>query len=252
MKCFRSRFEPKPAPWRRIVGVNWWVVPQKRSIRSRCLSSVENFRPRNDSREPAEEVMAGLRAAPPGMAESIGLRGSSRFGEARSGRGTLQRGRRTGRGSRSMAIRITREKRFQQHADRLPTLCIDWPLTASACSNGRCGRRASTGFDRFKLPRRRSRDKPFGGAHTRHRIPSRTANCAVEPYASGGLRSIIYANVRRPQWASNAARVSRGAIAKLRINLTPSKTRCRLRYEDMIVNWEQVLRGTKVSGMNAG
>ena len=78
-------------------------------------------------------------------------------------------------------------------------------------------------------------------------IPSRTANCAAEALrVLEELRSIIHINVASDlQVGMQMLRSSlRGAIANMRTNLTEVKDPdVRLRYEDMIVSWEQVLRG---------
>jgi formiminotetrahydrofolate cyclodeaminase len=78
-------------------------------------------------------------------------------------------------------------------------------------------------------------------------IPSRTAHCAAEALrVLEELRSIIYVSVASDlnvglQMLRSALR---GAITNMRTNLLDVKdVDVRIRYEDMIVNWEQSLRG---------
>ena len=78
-------------------------------------------------------------------------------------------------------------------------------------------------------------------------IPSRTANCAAEALrVCEELRSIIHINVASDlQVGIQMLRSSlRGAIANMRTNLGAIKNPdVRMRYEDMILTWEQMLKG---------
>src|SRR5438552_3195036 len=151
-----------------------------------------------------------------------------------------------------MAIRITREKRdFQQHADRYADALDRLAPYASALlelvdADAEAYNRVLTAY---KLPKTsQDRDKAIQEALIRAtEIPSRTANCAAEALrVLESLRSIIYANVASDlQVGLQMLRSSlRGAIANMRINLTHVKDAAvRIRYEDLIVSWEQVLRG---------
>ena len=77
-------------------------------------------------------------------------------------------------------------------------------------------------------------------------IPSRTANCAAEALkVLEDLRPVIHPNVTSDlQVGFTMLRSAvRGAVANMRINLGDVKdSETRLRYEDMITEFEQVLR----------
>ena len=78
-------------------------------------------------------------------------------------------------------------------------------------------------------------------------IPSRIATCAADALqVLEELRAIIHVNVTADlQVGMQMLRSSlRGAIANMRTNLGDVKdAEVRMRYEDMIVSWEQALRG---------
>jgi formiminotetrahydrofolate cyclodeaminase len=102
----------------------------------------------------------------------------------------------------------------------------------------------------YKLPKTSSeRDGAIqNGLIRATEIPSRTANCAAEALlVLEELRPIIHINVATDlQVGMQMLRSAlRGAIANMRTNLTDIRDPdVRLRYEDMIVGWEQVLRGS--------
>src|SRR5262245_56498734 len=79
-------------------------------------------------------------------------------------------------------------------------------------------------------------------------IPARTANCAAEALGVlEPLRPIIHPNVASDlQVGMQMIRSClRGAIANKSTNLVSVKDpEIRIRYEDMITGWEQVLRGS--------
>ena len=152
-----------------------------------------------------------------------------------------------------MAIRITQEKKsFQQHADRY-TDALDRlaPYTSALLELADADSEAySRVMAAYKLPKGSAdRDKAVQDGLTRAtEIPSRTANCAAEALrVLEELRSIIHANVASDlQVGMQMLRASlRGAISNIRTNLSDIKdANVRIRYEDMIVSWEQTLRGS--------
>jgi len=152
-----------------------------------------------------------------------------------------------------MAIRITQEKKsFQQHADRYAD-ALDRlaPYTSALLELADADSEAySRVMAAYKLPKGSAdRDKAVQDGLTRAtEIPSRTANCAAEALGVlEELRSIIHANVASDlQVGMQMLRASlRGAISNIRTNLSDIKdANVRIRYEDMIVSWEQTLRGS--------
>ena len=152
-----------------------------------------------------------------------------------------------------MAIRLTRDKKnYSQHADRYAD-ALDRlaPYQAALLELIDAD---SAAFDEvmaaYKLPkdspnRERAIQDALGRATE---IPSRTANCSAEALrVMEDLRPVIHPNVMSDlQVGLYMLRCGlRGAIANMRINLNDVKDPdVRLRYEDMIVSWEQVLRGT--------
>ncbi|HYR86671.1 MAG TPA: glutamate formimidoyltransferase [Terriglobia bacterium] len=234
-----------------IVG----LVPQKALDQvAVAFLRVEDFRPEMILENRLEEVMAGVRTAPPGMAESIrAFVDRVASAEPVPGGGSVAAlAGALGAALGQMAIRITREKKdFQRHADRYSD-ALD-RLAPYAAALLELVDADAEAYNRvlaaYKLPKTSpDRDKAIQEALIRAtEIPSRTANCAAEALrVLENLRSIIYSNVASDlQVGLQMLRSSlRGAIANMRINLTHVKDAdVRLRYEDMIVNWEQVLRG---------
>ena len=101
-----------------------------------------------------------------------------------------------------------------------------------------------TGYQR--IPRNETRQFQ-GGLIRATEIPSRTASCAAEALrVLEDLRPIIHINVASDlQVGMQMLRSSlRAAIGNMRTNLIDvTDPEVRLRYEDMIVSWEEVLRG---------
>jgi glutamate formiminotransferase/formiminotetrahydrofolate cyclodeaminase len=151
-----------------------------------------------------------------------------------------------------MAIRITREKKnYQQYADRyMDALDRLAPYTATLLELVDADSEAyGRVMEAYKLPKDSpEREKAVQEALIRAtEIPSKTANCASEALrVLEELRSIIHANVASDlNVGLQMLRSSlRGAILNMRTNLTDVKdAEVRIRYEDMIVSWEQSLRG---------
>jgi glutamate formiminotransferase len=151
-----------------------------------------------------------------------------------------------------MAIRITKEKKnYAQHADRyVDALDRLAPYTSALvefvdADSEAYGRVLAA----YKLPKDSpGRDKAIEDALVRAtEIPSRAANCAAEALRLlESLRSVIHANVMSDfQVGMQMLRCClRGAIANMRANLAGVKDAdLRIRYEDMITAWEQMLRG---------
>ena len=151
-----------------------------------------------------------------------------------------------------MAIGITKDKKdYLQYADRYAD-ALDRlaPYTSTLLELIDAD---SEAFGRvmaaYQLPKDSARrDKAIqDGLIRATEIPSRTANCAAEALrVLEELRSIIHINVAADlQVGMQMLRSSlRGAITNMRTNLTEVKDAdVRVRYEDMIVGWEQSLRG---------
>jgi glutamate formiminotransferase len=234
-----------------IVG----LVPQKALDQTaEFYLRVENFRPEMILENRLETVMSASPPVSGSMAEALrGIvdRVASRDpipggGSVAALAGAL------GAALGQMAIRITKEKKnYLQHADRY-TDALD-----------RLGPYASTLLElvdadseayglvlaAYKLPKDSpERQKAIQeGLIRATEIPSRTANCAAEALrVLEELRPIIHINVASDlQVGMQMLRSSlRGAIANMRTNLMEVKDPdVRLRYEDMIVSWEQALRG---------
>src|SRR3989441_715420 len=151
-----------------------------------------------------------------------------------------------------MAVRITKTKKnYQQHAERYADALDRLAPYASAllelvdADTEAYGRVMAA----YKLPK----DSPEreqaiqDGLIRATEIPSRTANCAAEALrVYEDLRSIIYINVASDlQVGIQMLRSSlRGGIANMRTNLGAVKDPdVRMRYEDMILTWEQMLKG---------
>jgi formiminotetrahydrofolate cyclodeaminase len=151
-----------------------------------------------------------------------------------------------------MSIRLTRDKKnYQQYADRYNDALDRMAPYRSALLE--LIDADSEAFNRvmaaYRIPKDSpEREKAVQDALVRAtEIPSRTANCAAEALrVLEDLRSIIHPNVASDlQVGLQMLRSSlRGAIANMRINLAEVKDAdVRIQYEDMIVSWEQVLRG---------
>jgi methenyltetrahydrofolate cyclohydrolase len=150
-----------------------------------------------------------------------------------------------------MAIRITKEKKnYQQHAERYAdaldrlapyTSTLLELVDADSEAYGRV-------MAAYKLPKdSHEREKAIqDGLIRATEIPSRTANCAAEALrVCEHLRPIIHTNVASDlQVGIQMLRTSlHGAIANMRTNLGGIKDPAvRMRYEDMILTWEQMLR----------
>jgi glutamate formiminotransferase / formiminotetrahydrofolate cyclodeaminase len=151
-----------------------------------------------------------------------------------------------------MAIRITKEKKdYAKHADRYNdaldrlapyTATLLELIDADADAYGRV-------MAGYKLPKESPhREKAVQeGLIRATEIPSRTANCAAEALrVLEQLRPVIHVNVATDLQVGLQMLRSclRGAIANMRTNLTLVKNPdVRIRYEDMITGWEQILRG---------
>jgi formiminotetrahydrofolate cyclodeaminase len=151
-----------------------------------------------------------------------------------------------------MAIRITNDKKdYRQYRDRFAD-ALDrlTPYTSTLLELVDADAEAyARVMAAFKLPKTSAgRPKAIQEALIRAtEIPSRTATCAVEALrVLEEMRPIVHLNVASDlQVGMQMLRSSlRGAIVNMRTNLTEIKDpSVRIRYEDMIVGWEQVLRG---------
>jgi glutamate formiminotransferase len=152
-----------------------------------------------------------------------------------------------------MAIRITKEKKnYVQHADRFADALDRLGPYSSALLDLVDADAEAYGIvlEAYKLPQGTpERDQAVqNGLIRATEIPSRIANCAAEALkVLEELRAIIHINVASDlQVGMQMLRSSlRGAIANMRTNLKDVRDpQVRMRYEDMIVGWEQTLRGT--------
>jgi formiminotetrahydrofolate cyclodeaminase len=151
-----------------------------------------------------------------------------------------------------MAIRLTKDKKnFAQHTDRyMDALDRLAPYRSALLELIDADAEA---FNRvmaaYKISKESAQREPaIQEALVRAtEIPSRTANCAAEALrVLEELRTVIHPNVTSDlQVALTMLRSAvRGAVANMRINLVEVKdSETRLRYEDMIVGFEQALRG---------
>jgi glutamate formiminotransferase/formiminotetrahydrofolate cyclodeaminase len=151
-----------------------------------------------------------------------------------------------------MAIRITKDKKnYAQHAERYnDALDRLAPYAATLLELVDADSEAfGLVLAAYKLPKGSpEREKAVqDGLIRATEIPSRVANCVAEALkVIEDLRAIIHINVATDlQVGMQMLRSSlRGAIANMRTNLAEVKDpEARLRYEDMIVGWEQALRG---------
>jgi len=151
-----------------------------------------------------------------------------------------------------MAIRITKEKKnYQQHAERYAD-ALDRlaPYTSALLELVDADAEAyGLVMAAYKLPKDSAqREKAIqDGLRRATEIPSRTATCAADAlHICEELRSIIHVNVASDfQVGTQMLRTAlRGAVANIRTNLGGIKdSEVRMRYEDMILTWEQMLRG---------
>jgi len=151
-----------------------------------------------------------------------------------------------------MAIRITKEKKpYVQHADRYAD-ALDRlaPYTSTLLELIDADSEAyGSVLAGYKLqPGSQEREKAIqDGLIRATEIPSRTGNCAAEALrVLEQVRPIIHANVASDLQVGMQMLRSclQGAIANMRTNLTAVKDPdVRIRYEDMITGWEQMLRG---------
>ena len=151
-----------------------------------------------------------------------------------------------------MAIRITKDKKnYQQYAERYAD-ALDRlaPYTATFLelvdADSEAYGRVMAAYNLPKDSPERERAIQEGLIRATE-IPSRTANCAAETLRIlENLRPVIHGNVASDLQVGMQMLRSclQGAIANMRTNLTDVKDpEVRLRYEDMIVSWEQTLRG---------
>jgi glutamate formiminotransferase/formiminotetrahydrofolate cyclodeaminase len=234
-----------------IVG----LIPQKALTQASVFYlRVENFKPAMILENRLEEVIAGSVTQPQSMAGAVrGFVDRVASPEPITGGGTVAAlAGALGAALGQMAIRITKDKKnYLQYADRYAD-ALDRlaPYTSTLLELVDAD---SEAFGRvmaaYKLPKGSAeRDKAIqDGLIRATEIPSRTANCAAEALrVLEELRPIIHIHVATDlQVGMQMLRSAlRGAIANMRTNLNEVKDpEVRLRYEDMIVGWEQVLRG---------
>jgi glutamate formiminotransferase len=232
-----------------IVG----LVPQKALERAaEFYLQVENFKPEMVLENRLEQVMSATSSSMADAIRPVVDRVASADPVPGGGSVAALAGA-LGAALGQMAIRITQEKKsFEQHADRYAD-ALDRlaPYTSALLELADADSEAySRVMAAYKLPKGSTdRDKAVQDGMTRAtEIPSRTANCAAEALrVLEELRSIIHANVASDlQVGMQMLRASlRGAISNIRTNLADIKDpNVRIRYEDMIVSWEQALRGS--------
>src|SRR5262245_17495037 len=234
-----------------IVG----LIPQKALEQAaEYFLRVENFKPQMILENRLSEVMSGISTSAGGMND--GLRDFvDRVASAEPGPGggsVAALSGALGAALGQMAIRLTKDKKaFVQYADRyMDALDRLAPYRSALLELIDADAEA---FNRVMAAYKISKESPEreqaiqDGLIRATEIPSRTANCAAEALGVlEALRSIIHPNVASDlQVALTMLRSSiRGAIANMRINLADVKDQAtRLRYEDMIVTFEQALRG---------
>jgi glutamate formiminotransferase len=151
-----------------------------------------------------------------------------------------------------MAIRITKDKKkYAQHVDRYSD-ALDrlGPYTSTLLELIDAD---SDAYTRVLAAHKLDKNSPEreqaiqDGLIRATEIPSRTANCAAEALrVLEQVRPIIHVNVASDLQVGMQMLRSclNGAIANMRTNLTAVKDPdVRIRYEDMITGWEQILRG---------
>jgi glutamate formiminotransferase / formiminotetrahydrofolate cyclodeaminase len=234
-----------------IVG----LIPQKALEQTaEFYLRVENFKPEMILENRLSAVMEAASAAAPSMADTVRpFLDRVASAEAVPGGGSVSAlAGALGAALGQMAIRITKDKKnYVQHADRF-TDALDRlaPYTSTLQELIDADSEAyARVMAAYQLPKDSpQRDKAIqSGLIRATEIPSRTANCAAEALrVLEELRSIIHINVASDlQVGMQMLRSAlRGAIANMRTNLTDVKDPdLRVRYEDMIVGWEQTLRG---------
>jgi len=215
---------------------------------------VENFKPEMILENRLDEVMAGGPLSSGNMADTVrpfierlaSAEPVPGGGSAAAMAGAM------GAALGQMAIGITKDKKdYTQHADRYAD-ALDrlGPYTAALLelidADAEAYGRVMAGY---KLPKGSAeRDKAVQDGLVRAtEIPSRSASCAAEALrVLEPMRSIIYPSVATDlQVGMHMLRSClRGAIANMRINLTQiTNPEVRARYEDMITEWEGLIRG---------
>ena len=234
-----------------IVG----LIPQKALEQAaEYFLRVENFKPQMILENRLSEVMSGVSTSPGGIND--GLRDFiDRVASAEpvpGGGSVAALSGALGAALGQMAIRLTKDKKaFVQHSDRYMDALDRLAPYRSALlelidADAEAFNRVMAAYKLSKESSEREQAIQDGLIRATE-IPSRTANCAAEALGVlEALRSIIHPNVASDmQVAMTMLRSSiRGAVANMRINLADVKDQTtRLRYEDMIVTFEQALRG---------
>jgi len=234
-----------------IVG----LIPQKALEQTaEYFLRVENFKPQMILENRLAEVMSGTSTSAGGVND--GLRDFiDRVASAEPvpGGGSVSAlAGALGAALGQMAIRLTKDKKsFVQHTDRyfdaLDRLApYRFALLELIDADAEAFNRVMAAY---RISKESSEREPaIQEALIRAtEIPSRTATCAAEALrVLEELRSVIHPNVASDlQVALTMLRSAiRGAVANMRINLADVKdTDTRLRYEDMIVGFEQSIRG---------
>src|SRR5213594_492495 len=232
-----------------IVG----LIPQKALEQAATFYlQVENFRPSTILENRLSEVMPDAPASTGGMAETVRpLINRVASAEPVPGGGSVAAlAGALGAALGQMAIRITKEKKnYQQHDGRYAD-ALDRLSRHTAELLGFVDR-DSEAYERvmaaYKLPKDspdRERAIQDGLMHATE-IPCRTGSSAAEALRiCEDLRSIIHVNVASDfQVVVQMLQTSvRGAVANMRTNLTGIKDpAARIRYEDMILSFEQML-----------
>jgi glutamate formiminotransferase/formiminotetrahydrofolate cyclodeaminase len=233
-----------------IVG----LIPQKALEQTaEFYLRVENFKPEMILENRLSAVMEAA-SAPPSMADAVRpfLNRVASPEPAPGGGSVSALAGALGAALGQMAIGITKDKKnYVQYADRFAD-ALDRlaPYTSTLLELIDADSEAyARVMAAYQLPKDSpQRDKAIqDGLIRATEIPSRTASCAAEALrVLEELRSIIHINVASDlQVGMQMLRSSlRGAIANMRTNLTDVKDPdVRMRYEDMIVGWEQTLRG---------
>jgi glutamate formiminotransferase/formiminotetrahydrofolate cyclodeaminase len=215
---------------------------------------VENFKPEMILENRLEEVMSTVPAHTSSMAGTVrAFVDRVASSEPAPGGGSVAAlAGALGAALGQMAIRITKgKKNYQQHAERFADALDRLAPYASTllelvdADSEAYGRVMAA----YKLPKNSlEREQAIqDGLIRATEIPSRTASCAAEALrVCEDLRSIIHINVASDlQVGIQMLRSSlRGAIANMRTNLAGIKDPAvRIRYEDMILTWEQMLKG---------
>jgi len=241
-----------------IVG----LIPQKALEKTaEFYLRVENFRPEMILENRIDELISGSTSQPavpqdrkPSAAaslESFVERVSSPHPAPGGGSVAALAGA-LGAALGQMSIRLTKSKKdYMQHADRyMDALDRLGPYTATLmelidADSDAYGQVMAA----YKIPK----GSPERGQAVQDgliratEIPARTANCAAEALGVlEPLRPIIHPNVASDLHVGLQMLRSclRGAIVNMRTNLVSVKDpETRIRYEDMITGWEQVLRG---------